>query len=225
MSATTRAITEIASTSFVLAITLWFGPMLEQTHPDWHPIAHYAIPGLLAVAVTVVIRLFVLVKAHVQVEWTRPNENVPLQELDAAIKRRNQMGLQPYVATLQYKRSYGLGWAALQVGARTGMWVRADAVHGQLLVVREWQDGPANEARARSGPRCSAELRIVHPVPGVDTVWNAAQFRFNGKRGHGTQTRRSELKHDAVGSTWLSKLCAKLVTVDSKANIIVERWS
>lgn len=225
MSASARAITEIVTTSFVLAITLWLGPVLEREYPDWHPVLHYAIPAVLAVAAAVVVRFFVLVKAHVQVEWTRPDENVPLQELDATVKRRNRMGLQPYVATMQYKRSYGLGWAALRVGARTGMWVRADAVHGQLLVVREWQDGPANEVRARSGPDCSAELRLVPPVPGIDTVWSAAQFRFNGKNGHGTQTRRSQLRHEAVGSTWLSALCAKLVSVDSRANIIVERWS
>ncbi|PPH96038.1 hypothetical protein C5C56_15520 [Rathayibacter sp. AY1D1] len=225
MSATARTLIEITSTSLVLAITLWLGPLLAKEHPTWHPVAHYAIPALLAVAVTVVVRFFVLVRAHVQIEWTRPDENVPLQELEASIKRRNRMGMQPYVATLQYKRSYGLGWLALRVGIRAGLWVRADAVHGQLLIVREWQDGPANEVRARSGPDCSAEMRLVRPVPGVDTVWNTAQFRFNGKRGHGTQTRRSELKHHAVGSTWLSDLCAKLITVDSRANNIVERWS
>ncbi|MBG0719246.1 hypothetical protein G3N18_14480, partial [Microbacterium sp. 2C] len=139
-------VAETATLSVVVLATFWFAPQLAVAYPDWHPLVHYAIPTVGAALLVALLKTFVFARAHVSVEWTRKGESSPLRELDAEVKRESKFGLHEYVATVEFQRAYGLGWVALQVGTRTGVWIRAEGVHAQLRSTRMWQDGPDNEA-------------------------------------------------------------------------------
>lgn len=225
MTAFQRFLVETGALTVVGLVTFWWAPALQEANPTWPPFVHYAIPTVVTAVGIAAVRVFVLVKAHVSVDWMREGEGSPVYEIDADVRRMNRLGTRGYEATVEFQRAFGLGWVALHLGARCGVWIRAEGVHAQLRVTRVWQDGPDDEVRARSGPRCSAELRLVPPVAKPNTTWNTALFRFDGAKERSSQPRRSAFQHNAFGTNAVSKLCAMLIVVDSKSATIVERWS